>query len=347
LRILLVRPSPLAAGTGNERSARRIAAGLRSRGHQVLLAQAGQGTRLAHGARAFEPDVVHVYHAFRAATGIELRGARPKPRRVLTFAGSDLPGLPLAQAERAAIEAEVGLADAATVALEEQRRAVEREWPRLAGRVFVVPKGVEPPGGNFPLRARAGWYGEERVALLAAGLRPVKRALLALEWFAEVFRREPRARLVLLGPALEAEYARAVRGALAAAPHALWLGAVEPEAMGGALRAADLVLNVSEYEGQSNALLEAMALGRPVLAAAVPGNREWLRDGENALLFADRAGFVERALRALRGGPEIAALAARGREHVERRHSAAAELDALLAVYARDRPGEWPLTAPS
>ncbi len=335
MRILLVVPPVPAPATGNERSSLRLAAGLERRGHAVAVVPANERERLIETATRLRPDVVHVYHAFRAANGLVLGASAPRPLRVVTFAGSDLPGRPPELLARAAIAAEVALADAATVALEAQRRAVAAQWPELAGRVHVVPKGVAAPGGNFPLRERASFRGGERIALLAAGIRPAKRNLLAVEWSADVARAEPRARLVLLGEPLDESYASSVRRALSTAAHALWLGSTAADAIGGAMRAADLVVNVSEYEGQSNALLEAMALGRPVLAADVPGNHEWLRDGENALLFADRESFTERALRALRGGPAIDALAARGRAFVERHHSPEAELDALLELYAK------------
>ena len=48
----------------------------------------------------------------------------------------------------------------------------------------------------------------------------------------------------------------------------------------GILAASDLVVLPSRWEGMPNAVLEAMASGRPVLAADVEGVRELL--GDNA-----------------------------------------------------------------
>jgi glycosyltransferase involved in cell wall biosynthesis len=46
----------------------------------------------------------------------------------------------------------------------------------------------------------------------------------------------------------------------------------------------DLALLPSRDEGLSQALLEAMALGKPIIASAVPGNAFAIHDGENGLL---------------------------------------------------------------
>lgn len=333
MRIALIVPPPPTLASGNENTARRLAAGLERRGHAVTRLVAGKA-ELDEAAQARERfDLVHVYHAFRAATPRDFGGGGPRPARVVTFAGSDLPGLPLAQEYAAVIGDEVARADAAMVALPEQRTAVEARWPTLRGRVVVVPKGVVAPVGDFDLRARMGWRDDERLALLPAHVRPVKGNRRAVEWFADVAAVEPRARLLLLGAEIDRKYARELRALLAATPYAWWLGALPAGAMAGCYRAADAVLNLSDYEGLSNALLEALALGRPVVAHAVPGNREWLHDGEQALLFHDRAGFVAACLAALRREPQVAAVAARGPAWIAAHHDPERELDALLALY--------------
>lgn len=66
----------------------------------------------------------------------------------------------------------------------------------------------------------------------------------------------------------------------------------------------DVLLNGSAYEGQSNSILEAMAMGIPVIATDIPGNRDLVIDGVTGLLVPDSAGdfrfrrrtFVEKTI---------------------------------------------------
>src|SRR5262249_20895609 len=52
------------------------------------------------------------------------------------------------------------------------------------------------------------------------------------------------------------------------------------------LRAADLFVLPSREEGMSIALLEAMALGMPVVASAIPGNQQLVTDREHGRLVS-------------------------------------------------------------
>lgn len=48
---------------------------------------------------------------------------------------------------------------------------------------------------------------------------------------------------------------------------------------------ADAIILPSHHEGMSNSLLEAAALGRPLLASNIPGCKEIVEDGKNGFLF--------------------------------------------------------------
>ncbi len=47
----------------------------------------------------------------------------------------------------------------------------------------------------------------------------------------------------------------------------------------------DILVNGSQYEGQSNSILEAMSMEVPVVASDIPGNRDLVVDGETGYFF--------------------------------------------------------------
>ena len=63
-------------------------------------------------------------------------------------------------------------------------------------------------------------------------------------------------------------------------------GALGEEAIARALRDADVYVSATPTDGASLGLLEAMATGLLPVVADIPANREWVRHGENGLLFA-------------------------------------------------------------
>jgi glycosyltransferase involved in cell wall biosynthesis len=76
----------------------------------------------------------------------------------------------------------------------------------------------------------------------------------------------------------------------------------------GLMAACDLFVLNSTYEGFPHVVLEAMALGLPVIATAVGGTPEVVAHGVTGLLVEPRNGTLERALRRVLGAKEAASL---------------------------------------
>ena len=164
--------------------------------------------------------------------------------------------------------------------------------------------------------------------------------------FAEAARRvrahRPEAQFVLMGvlgaPNRTAIPAAEVRGWEAA-------GQLEYQApvddVRPAIAAADFVVLPSYREGLSRVLLEAAALGRPIVTTDVPGCRDIVRDGENGYLCApaDATSLTAAIGRALAAtDAEWRRMARTGRARAVREFSqervAALYLEALLQVGA-------------
>ncbi len=99
------------------------------------------------------------------------------------------------------------------------------------------------------------------------------------------------------------------------------------------LRVMDVFWIASDFEGQSNSVMEAMAAGLPVIASDIPPNRELVIDGETGFLVkvGDRVGFQQFADRLL-ADPELARrLGDAGRERMRQHFS----IGNMVAAHAR------------
>jgi glycosyltransferase involved in cell wall biosynthesis len=319
----LVVPAGLPPTSGNWITAERWAARLRAMGITVSVHDAAQlGETPAPG----RGEVVHALHALRAGLPA-LRWAGPRPV-LWTFTGTDLDPEALDQV-RAAAGAVAALVAFHPEAAAELRRAL----PAAADRVRVVAPGVPLPRLRTIRPAdAAGAAGGEVRFLLPAGLRPVKQPELALEAVRYVRAAGVPARLTVVGPARDEAYAADFLRRLQGVPFARYAGEVPHAEMGRWYVGADVVLNTSRAEGLSNAVLEAMAHGRCILATDIPGNRAAVRHGVDGWL-APPEELPAAALRLARDRELRLHLGAAARRAVAQRFSPRAEAQAYVRLY--------------
>ena len=169
-------------------------------------------------------------------------------------------------------------------------------------------------------------------ALVLAALAPWKRQDLALEVAARV----PELQLELAGaslPGTPGDYVRRLHTRAAApdvAGRVTFLGAVaDPRE---ALARAHCLLHCSDEEPWGLVLVEAMAAGRPVVAADAGGPREIVSGGAGRLFAPGDAGAAAAALRAVLADPAAPGAARARAERFPVEATAAAFKQALDAV---------------
>jgi glycosyltransferase involved in cell wall biosynthesis len=165
-------------------------------------------------------------------------------------------------------------------------------------------------------------------------LAPEKGLDTLVDAWAIVAKEVPEARLTLIGEgpertSLETRVERLGLAGLVELPGS----SSDPS---GVLRESDLFVLPSREEGMSIALLEAMALGIPSVASAIPGNRALLVDGVHGRLAPpDDPPGLARVLLEHRLDPGAGSMAASARRRVSEDYSIAAVARRHLELFAR------------
>ena len=150
-------------------------------------------------------------------------------------------------------------------------------------RIVSISNGVPVP--ESPWQVRPDWRAAPR-AVFVGRLAPEKGLDTLVAAWPLVRRSFPTAQLVLIGegPELAALENRAHTAGLTIGPGQAveFPGSVADSI--DALRQADLFVLPSREEGMSIALLEAMALGIPVVASSIAGNQRLVDDREHGRL---------------------------------------------------------------
>jgi glycosyltransferase involved in cell wall biosynthesis len=282
--------------------------------------------RLARAIGRFDPDLVHLHSAKAGLAGrIALRGRRPTVYQPHAWSFDAVSGPVRAAAlawERVAARwAHVLLC----VSESERQRGASHG---IRGRWRVIENGVDLeafPVADDPARAaaraRLGLGGGPLVVCVGRLTRQKGQDVLVAAW-PGVRDRVPDAALALVGSGPDRDQLTARK-----APGVRLVG--ERRDVRDWLAAADVVAVPSRWEGMPLVLLEAMAVGRSVVAADVPGAREALGDGAGAVVPPDdlsalAGALVLRLLDGLRADAEGTAGRTRVEARFDVRHSAAA-----------------------
>lgn len=230
-------------------------------------------------------------------------------------------------------------------------RYVTRD-PSLTGRACFIPTWVDTTvfapaqaSGESPRQIRRDVFGKLGIARTARLLISVgrldhqKAPLLLLEAFRAVLRTRGDVHLAIVGDGI---LRRKVENACAANDlkgRVTTLGARPASEIVRLLRASDLFVLASAYEGMPIAMLEALATGVPVVGTDVGEVRLILREGVNGRIAARRtpealAGAIHQALAQLPQLPPFSAVTAGRRAEA----TASVQSGAAYAERAEERP---------
>ena len=201
-------------------------------------------------------------------------------------------------------------------------RLFDRRQSRVVVNGVDVARLTDAAAGRWAARAALGLTTPGPVVGTAARFDPVKRLDLLLHATARVS--DTTVRVVLIGRGDEQRRLRELAAALGLGARAVFAGEIVDAAR--FFPAFDVYAAPSEKEGMPLAVLEAMALGVPVLASDIPAHRELLGSASPGLVAATAEAFAGRLDALLADGQAHAALAA------EQRTRARSEFDVRQMV---------------
>jgi glycosyltransferase involved in cell wall biosynthesis len=307
---------------------------LADRGHELELAvlnsrsggkrrHLGLAVRTARAARRFRPDVVYAH--FLVPTGLSAALTTRAPL-VVTAHGRDVRNVGAYPGIRAATRFVARRASALIAVSDYLRRELEAKVPEARGKTEVVDCGVDLSlfTGSDPVKRTPA--GRDGPVFVCVGSLIARKNVVRL---ADAFARVGEGRLVFVGDG-------PLRGSLEHRPNVEVVGRVPHDQVPSYVSEATVVCQPSTVEPFGQALLEAMASARTVVATCIGGPPEFVTPEAGILVDPlDEAALADALRRAAElPRPNEAARAAAAEHDV--RHQAE-RIEAILDQAAQGR----------
>jgi len=229
------------------------------------------------------------------------------------------------------------------------RTMLDRCYPRLIGRyadkIRILSAGVDlqeidqaADRDTQCLKGELNWRADRLNLILLARLSPLKGVDLLLEAMLKIRQVQPQVALYLVGDDVTPEYLDYLSGLREfISRHQLndvYFTGWRADCL-RILSLMDILVQPSRQEGVPGAILEAMAMRKPVVATRVGGIQEVVSHGESGLLVeAEDVHGLAQAIILLAQDPQLRRrLGERGRQIAFHDYSIDAQMDKLQAIY--------------
>uniref|UniRef100_A0A5K3F6R5 Glycos_transf_1 domain-containing protein n=3 Tax=Mesocestoides corti TaxID=53468 RepID=A0A5K3F6R5_MESCO len=222
-------------------------------------------------------------------------------------------------------------------------------WPTYPGLLRTIPQSVVVNRSDAlknadvlaAIEAELGTKLSPFV-LFVGRLRPIKDPAYILQPFIEFLKKSKhRIQLLFVGSIEDhCEEVEAVQSKISSCESVHWIESIPQPQVHALMTAAVCLVNSSLSEGQPLSVMEAMALGCPVVARSIPGNLDLIDHEKTGLIFDSQNGFKDCLQRLLTDEALRVAISTRAMEKMKRpefqlHNEAAAYLDLLRELQTR------------
>jgi glycosyltransferase involved in cell wall biosynthesis len=323
------------AQRGNSLTAARIKAGLTDRGFEIDLLSLEDHNwpeQLRLALRQSIYSLVHGFHALHFGQVLQSEPALSELPLILTITGTDIYG-DLWGDQKGVVVNTMQAVRKIVLFNDDHRHRLSSTFPEFHDKTMTIPQGVYLEKGVVKTRQELGFSSDEFIFLLPSGLRHVKNIEMAIDALTLLHQEDSAVRLLIIGAVIEEEYSHAIIDRISSLPWIKYLGEVPHDQMAGILTMGDVVLNTSHSEGQPQAALEAMSLGKPCILTAVPGNLNLIQEGREGYYVDNREDLFSAAHTMLNAPARREEMGRNARRLAETRFTLGGELDAYSRLY--------------
>lgn len=276
-----------------------------------------------------DADLYHILHATRFIKWKKEHSFQLNRPYLVTMGGTDI-NIDLQKSMTEEMFLFLDKAAFITVFTEDAREKVIQLYPDWKDKSVMISQGVWLPWKKSTLKGKL----KPRI-LLPAGLRPVKDVLHVLPALDDLVNSYHNLDFTILGAKLDETVYQEVQKSAEQRSWMKYVGVVPYEVMKVWYDQAQLILNTSISEGQSLALMEAMALGRPVIARKNAANLQLIQDKQTGWLYETIDEFKEAVHSIVNDDILRENVIMQAKKWVQVHHSPEKEIQSYIDLYKR------------
>ena len=328
MKVLILTPTCLPDLTGNAMTAERLRFGLNKEGLDIEVIKS-DSIDLSSKITMFKPDIIHALHARKSGDTAMSHARQHNIPYFVTITGTDL-YIDLLDSGSDDVSLVLQSAAGVIVYSELTLKTLLTKVPEISEKAVIIKKAIHFNETNDKTISPP----KNAAFLLPSGIRPVKNVSFAIAPLERLRQDFPEITLTVAGPRLDDNewelFLKKSKGKD-------WIRhlTVSHDEMPDLYREAGIVLNTSISEGLSNAVLEAMYFGRPVLASNCEGNMAPFTDKKEGLFYkgGDEEDFSKKARQLLKDQTLGDKLGRNAREKIHQENNPHREIDAHISLY--------------